>query len=326
MPPADLGVELVTVPIPPALVARAQRVVRPRAMLARGAFAERVAELAARADLVHAVEVEAALAVDGAPVPHVAQLHFVTRRDRADRRPWTRAGRIHHEYARAERRVHRRTRWLLANSDEVAAELRAEAPRAHVAVAPLALDPAPYAPPAPLETPVAGLIGTADWPPTRSAVERLITTVWPQVLHQRPDARLALAGVGMEAERFPGLRRLPGVEWHGFVESATDFLRGLGIMLYPLTAGSGAKVKVLEALALGVPVITTPDGAEGIVGREGMVVDTADEALVGAAVRLLGDGGARRAAGAAARRTFAEHHVPRPAAVPVIELYERMLR
>jgi succinoglycan biosynthesis protein ExoO len=110
------------------------------------------------------------------------------------------------------------------------------------------------------------------------------------------------------------------------VPSATDFLRELGAMLYPLTTGSGAKVKVLESLALGIPVVTTPEGAEGIGGdRGGIVVQTDDRALVEAICGLCEDAEHRRRAGEAAHRTFLAHHAPLPAAKPVLELYERML-
>jgi glycosyltransferase involved in cell wall biosynthesis len=149
-------------------------------------------------------------------------------------------------------------------------------------------------------------------------------TVWPRVLERRPDARLLLAGFGMEREAFAHLPDLPGVEWRGTVPSATGFLRELGVLLYPLGRGSGAKIKVLEALALGVPVVTTPDGAEGIGGREGLVVDVEDAALADATTALLDDVAARKAAGAAAHQTFADHHAPLPATVPLLELYARM--
>jgi glycosyltransferase involved in cell wall biosynthesis len=156
-------------------------------------------------------------------------------------------------------------------------------------------------------------------------VERLVTSVWPLVRELQPDAQLMLAGVGMERAAFPKLAESPGVQWLGSVPSATDFLRELGLLLYPLTAGSGVKVKVLEALALGVPVVTTADGAEGIFGRGGMVVEDDDRLLADAAVGLLRDPEARQRAGEEAFKTFSEHHMPVDHAGAVIALYERML-
>ena len=198
------------------------------------------------------------------------------------------------------------------------------APHAHVAVAPLPLDPAVYTPRAPLDAPVAGLIGTAVWPPTANAVERLLTSVWPRVLERRPDARLLLAGFGMEREAFAHLPDLPGVEWRGTVPSATDFLRELGVLLYPLGRGSGAKIKVLEALALGVPVVTTPDGAEGI-GGPAASSSTSTTARSPTRPSLCSPT-PPLARPPAPRRydTFTDHHAPLPATVPLLELYEQM--
>jgi glycosyltransferase involved in cell wall biosynthesis len=129
----------------------------------------------------------------------------------------------------------------------------------------------------------------------------------------------------MERSAFPHLPEHPGVEWRGRVPSATDFLRELGTLLYPLTAGSGVKVKVLEALALGIPVVTTPDGAEGLGARGGVTVESDDRPIVETTVALFDSFEARRQGGEAAYRTFVDHHTPAVTAAPVVELYERML-
>ncbi len=319
-----LPIELSAIPHPSRARTRWLRFKRPYGLLTTTAFAPLVRERAREADVVHFVELAAASLIPLVDRPAVAQIHCLTRRDRDVRPPWTSDGRTTLELLRAERRLFRQARWLLVNSHEVANPLARMAPDAHVAVAPLPLDPASYAPRAPLDAPIAGLIGTAVWPPTANAVERLLTSVWPRVLERRPDARLLLAGFGMEREAFAHLPELPGVEWRGTVASATDFLRELGVLLYPLGRGSGAKIKVLEALALGVPVVTTPDGAEGIGGRDGLVVEVDDGALADATVALLVDDTARKAAGDAALGTFVDHHAPLPATLPLLELYEQM--
>jgi hypothetical protein len=175
------------------------------------------------------------------------------------------------ETLRAERRALRRADWVLLNSPEIAADMPQRIAPSHRVVAPLALDPTHYVEQAPLEQPVVGLIGTAGWPPTANAVRRLLTRVWPLVRERRPDATLMLAGAGMQAEAFGAPAGLPGVHWRGRVPSASDFLRELGVLLYPLSAGGGVKVKVLEALALGVPVVSTREGAEGLLDHRGVV-------------------------------------------------------
>jgi glycosyltransferase involved in cell wall biosynthesis len=322
--PDDLPIELVPVAHPGRARTRWLRFAKPYALLGTTSFAPLVQERARDADVVHFVELAASSLIPLVDRPAVAQIHCLTRRDRDIRPPWTSDGRTALELLRAERRLCKQASWLLVNSREVAEPL-ARSTHAHVAVAPLPLDPAVYAPRAPLDAPVAGLIGTAVWPPTANAVERLLTSVWPRVLERRPDARLLLAGFGMERDAFAHLPDLPGVEWRGTVPSATAFLRELGVLLYPLGRGSGAKIKVLEALALGVPVVTTPDGAEGIGGRGGLVVDVDDGALADATATLLEDAAARQLAADAAHATFTDCHAPEPATLPLLELYEQMV-
>lgn len=324
-PPEGLNVEVV----PQARRSRAHRrlewLIQPHSSLARDPFGARLRALARDADVVHVCGIHAGALLPLAGERAVAQIDNLTLLDRDIRDLWSHDSRIAIALLRAEWRTRQRARWLIANSREVAAPLARWSRRAHVALAPLSLDPAWYTPAATLEAPTAGLIGTARWPPTANAVSRLLRTVWPLVLEQRPDSRLLLAGDGMEQPAFPDLPWLPGVQWLGRVESASDFLRSLGVLLYPLTRGSGAKVKVLESLALGVPVVTSPFGAEGIVGRGGLVVETGDEQLAEATRALLEDPTLRCEAGDAAAATFAANHAPAVAARRVIELYECIL-
>lgn len=323
-PPAiaeHLPVEVVPAPTPVTWATRRRRLTHPRSHLARGAFAARVAELARDADVVHLDEVESAPFARTLPVPAALHLHWDLRRDGRAAAPWTGAGRLWLEHAAAERRARRATPWLIANSDRVAAELRRAAPAADVTVMALTLAPAHYAPAPPAAAPVAGLIGTASWAPTGHAMRRAVERIWPAVRTAVPDAELRLAGRGMAADgpAAAGVHRL------GEVPSATGFLRELACLLYPLESGSGTKVKVLEALALGVPVVTTPDGAEGIAANDGVIVETDDGRLAAATAELLRDPAARRERGAAGRAAFEAHHTPRTAVGPAVTLYERML-
>jgi glycosyltransferase involved in cell wall biosynthesis len=305
--------------------ARRQRWTDPRGHLRHGAFAARVRELARDADVVHLDE------LDGAPLarrldrPCVVQLHWVARRDRRPAPLWTAAGRERLEIVRAERRAWGASPWMAAHSEEVAADLRRAAPRAEVVVARLALDPAAYPAATPADAPIAGLIGTGGWPPTADAVRRAIGDVWPTVRREVADAQLLIAGRGMTPEQTGAPAEAPGVRWVGEVPSATGFLGSLACVLYPLGSGSGAKVKALEAMALGVPVVTTADGAEGLAPSDGVIVEREPDRLAAAAVELLRDPAARRERGAAGRAAFLAHHAPEPATAPLVDLYRRML-
>lgn len=321
----DLPVEVMPMPLAAGMATRWRRLVDPRGQLGRAPFSDHVQALAAGADVVHLEELDSAPAAGGLAQPTVLHLHNSWQRDGPGAQLWTRSGREYLEHRAAERRAAPGARWLVANSHEVAAELAQAAPGARVSVAPLTLDPDPYRDPAPLENPVAGLIGTARWPPTANAVRRLVERVWPRVLESVPGARLRLAGHGMEAVAFGYETSRPGIEWVGSVPSATEFLRSIGVLLYPVDRGSGTKIKVLESMALGLPVVTTTHGAEGIHARNGLVVESEDAPLATATAELLSDAGVRRAVGEAGRSAFMAHHAPVPGTAPLVELYRAML-
>jgi glycosyltransferase involved in cell wall biosynthesis len=316
--PGDLPVEVLPVAPFGGWRARLGRYVRPRGELAGGVFAARVRELARAADVVHFEETEAAqsTAVDR---PACVHLHYLVRRDRPLGRPWERQFRDGVELRLAERAAVRRHRYLVASSPLIADALRREAPAAEIVHAPLSLDPARYAPAA-LDRPTAGIVGTAGWPPTAAAMRSLARSVWPEVRKRLPEARLVIAGRGTEQLGLAG----DGIDVLGEVDSAAALFQGLSLLLYPLPRGSGMKVKVLEALASGVPVVTTPAGAEGVEAGEGVIVRTQDDELAAAAAEILRDPEARRRRGAAARKAFELRYAPGPATRPLLALFERM--
>ena len=314
--PSDLPVEVVDLAAErPSLP---ERLRRPHGQLGREAFIARVREAARDADVVHLEETETLWAGEGVAAPTVVHLHYLVRRDRPFAPPWRREGRDLLELVLLERAALRRQHRLVASSPLVAAELRRRAPRATVTVAPLSLDPAHYTA-AELGEPVAGLIGTAAWPPTAAAARRLVRDVWPIVRRAAPGARLVVAGRGMRGL----LGDADGVEVVGSVASAAEFVAGLGLLLFPLARGSGMKVKTLESLASGVPVVTTPAGAEGVEGGDGVVEAETDAELAAAAAAILRDEGERRERGAAARAAFARRYAPGPATAPLLELYRQ---
>jgi glycosyltransferase involved in cell wall biosynthesis len=110
----------------------------------------------------------------------------------------------------------------------------------------------------------------------------------------------------------------------GDVPSAAEWLRGLSLLLFPIERGSGMKVKVLESMATGLPVVTTQRGTEGIDAGAGIVVAEDDAALAAAAAAILRDGAERRERGAAARAAFLARYAPEPATAPLLELYRRI--
>lgn len=319
-PPADLAASVIDVrPEPGGWRSRLARLRMPMGELARSPFRAHVEAASHDVDVVHLLEPDVGWCDVGVDTPTVAGLHFLVRRDRMYGAPWKQESRRLLEMDLAERAFVRRHQFLVASSSVVAEELQ----RRHskdVTHAPLCLDPTDYAP-APLDgPPTAGIIGTASWPPTASAMRRLVEEVWPLVRARAPDARLLIAGRGTSGL---GLRG-DGVEVVGEVTAATQFLHRLSVLLYPLSRGSGMKVKTMEAAACGVPVVTTPEGGEGLELGAGMVVADSTAELVEATVSLLGDSDERRRRGAAAREHFTRRYSPGAATQPLVTLYQRL--
>lgn len=322
LPPPGVATDLVPVTLPArgGIRGAVDRWRRPVQELGDTDFAARLDEAMATADVVHLEQIETAC-FGPAAIPTVLHLHYRALADAPLGPPWTRGFRYRLEFAAAERRAIRRFEWLMCNSSDVADAMRRNRPGVDVTVVPLPLDPADYPVAAPIDEPVAGLIGTATWAPTAAAITRLAHDVWPLVRQRLPDAELRIAGRGTDQLNIGSLQ----VRVLGAVPSAVEFITGIGMLLYPPPRGSGTKVKVLEALACGVPVVTTPPGAEGIEANPGLIVAEDSTELADAAVRLLRDPEERRERGAEGRRYVERRHAPRPAVEPLVALYRRML-
>ncbi len=132
--------------------------------------------------------------------------------------------------------------------------------------------------------------GSLDHPPNREAALWLGHKIWPLVAGKLPDARLVIAGRGPNEQ----LRRLlddPRIEVTGPVPDMRPYFEAATAVAAPLRSGGGTRLKILEALAAGRPVVSTSVGAEGLElepGRDLLVAD-GPAPFAAAAVRLLTD-------------------------------------
>ncbi len=107
-------------------------------------------------------------------------------------------------------------------------------------------------------------LGSLDWRPNLDAVALLLDRIFPAVRAAEPAARLRLVGRKPPLALVQKVRDLPGVELHADVPDVRPFLATSGVMVVPLRIGGGSRLKILEALAAGLPVISTGVGAEGL--------------------------------------------------------------
>jgi polysaccharide biosynthesis protein PslH len=105
-------------------------------------------------------------------------------------------------------------------------------------------------------------LGSMDWTPNIEGVEWFLSEVWPAVYSKNTEINLWLAGREMPSEF--RLRKDANLHVLGAVNDAYSFMHEKGIMIVPLLSAGGIRVKIIEGMALGVPVISTSIGAEGI--------------------------------------------------------------
>lgn len=112
-----------------------------------------------------------------------------------------------------------------------------------------------------------GYLGALDWAANREGLDWFLERVWPIVFERNPAARFRIAGRNAPADWLA--REIPGVEFLGEVEDAVRFLSAQQILVVPLLSGSGMRIKVLEGMATGRPMVATAQAAEGIAVEDG---------------------------------------------------------
>lgn len=196
----------------------------------------------------------------------------------------------HRVFQRASRELERawlpRFSLVLTTSQADAALARAMAPQARVAVYPNALPPTPL--PAAGDEEAIVFSGNMEYHPNLTAVRFFRREVWPRLRDRWPLLVWRLVGKNPAAvERFTAGD--PRIEVAGPVVDAVCELARSRVAVVPLLTGSGTRLKILEAWAAGLPVVSTTIGAEGLPvldGENALLADGA-EAFAGAVTRLL---------------------------------------
>jgi glycosyltransferase involved in cell wall biosynthesis len=134
------------------------------------------------------------------------------------------------------------------------------------------------------------------------ALSHFTKAIWPNVRRAVPDARLCVAGDFSEGSQAP-YRDRRDVEFTGYVDDIRPYYWSSQVFVAPFADAHGSKLKVAQALAMGMPVVATPHGARGfeVVDGESLLIGKDDEEFAAKVSESLLDPNLRRRIGTAAR-------------------------
>lgn len=206
--------------------------------------------------------------------------------------------------------------------------LLADVPTARVEVVPNAVDLARFerrpTDPSPDERTVLffGLLATA---PNIDGLRFFVREIWPKVVSCRPDARFRIVG----ASPNQAVKELcgNGVELVGFVDDLRPHLAAAAVVVVPLRLGSGTRLKIVEAFAMGKAVVSTRLGAEGLeaVADRDLCVADDPSAFASHVARLLNEPATAARLGESGRKLVSERYTWGTAADALERLYRGVL-
>ncbi len=153
-------------------------------------------------------------------------------------------------------------------------------------------------------------VGSMDWAPNIDGIEWFAREVLPLILRRKPDCSIAIVGRKPPRSIEELAARHPNIQVTGTVPDVRPWLWGSKVSIVPLRVGGGTRLKIFEAMAAGVPVVSTTIGAEGLGAKDGETIRIADspEGFAHACIALLDDAAERERLSERALQMVTEHY------------------
>lgn len=249
-------------------------------------------------------------AFDGAGIPTILVAHdvsYISHERRADvalglrKWFWSREARLMRRYEIAGWGQFDR---IVAMSTVDREIIQGDAPDAKVDVAPNGVDTDELKPMTEGPDPTLIFVGWMRHLPNPDALAWFLDDIWPKIRANHPTVRFAIVGKGLSDSLKRRVDAEGRVDYRGYVDDVRQHVGRAWISVVPLRIGSGTRLKILESMALGTPVVATGIGAEGIAAQDGEHLRIADspEDFAKAVLELLDDTEMRHRMSAAARR------------------------
>ena len=149
-------------------------------------------------------------------------------------------------------------------------------------------------------------LGSMNWEPNSEAVRVLINDIYPKVKKSLPSIKIKIAGSNMDVNKIDDPEN--GVIAVGFIEDLEKWYQSEGIFVSPIQSGSGVRIKILEALNYGIPVITTRKGASGIPDEGQMLIVESNDEIVEKVIALSTNESLRKELGQKATQFIQDHY------------------
>lgn len=167
-------------------------------------------------------------------------------------------------------------------------------------------------------------LGSMDWQPNAEGMHWFLNKVWPLVYQSLPEAEFHFAGKNMPVEF--GRYRYNNIRLHEKIDSSEAFAAQFPMLIIPLQAGSGVRIKAIEALGRGKCIVSTSKGVEGIDGIEQVAeIHDEPEAMAKAIVRLMKNPEEQRKRMEAGRALFETQFTQAKSTQKLLDLYQSLL-
>ncbi len=178
-----------------------------------------------------------------------------------------------------------------------------------------------------LEHPALFHLGSMEWAPNQEALLWFVEKCWPLIQKKYPELKFYVAGRNAP-HWLQKKMELRNIVFVGEVEDAYDFINSKSIMIVPLFSGSGMRVKIIEGMALGKSIVTTPIGVEGITveNRKHLLIASNEVEFANAVSDLIEDEELFRTTGRNAIEFIQEKFDNLATAGKLIDFYQQNLR
>lgn len=167
-------------------------------------------------------------------------------------------------------------------------------------------------------------LGNMAYGPNRDAVNYFLDRIFPRIRGQLPDVQLYIVG-NAPSQDLLERSGSDGVYVTGYVPDVNHFLSKSGVFILPMRQGAGIKIKALEAMAVGVPVVSTPEGMEGIEISDECYLGKTDQDFAEKVIRLTKDIQLRQVMAEKARTLIVDRYDCRKNIATLVDKYQKFL-